>query len=205
VTATDCVVSLKDRDVILVNADTRGLRWSRPRSGRYDAQQSFTPPVGPPVSFARGWVTIKVRYRGERLRFANTHLEVSGFAQVQEDQAREFLAGPARSRKALVAVGDFNSAADGSTTKSYALLTDVLRDSWSVNAEDPGFTSGQNGTLSNETSQLSQRIDLVLTRSSCRTRVRTLEAHVVGDTPFQDDVPRWPSDHAGVVATLALR
>ncbi len=205
VTAEDCVVSLKDRDVILVNEDTPGLRWSRARSGRYDAQQMFTPPGSPPVSFARGWVRVKVKYRGERFRFVNTHLEVSAFAPVQEAQAREFLAGPAASRKAVIAVGDFNSAADGSTTDSYSLLTDTLTDAWRVNADAPGYTSGQNGTLSNETSQLSRRIDLILARSSCRTRVRPLEAHVVGDTPFQSTVPRWASDHAGVVATLRLR
>jgi endonuclease/exonuclease/phosphatase family metal-dependent hydrolase len=204
-TATDCVVSLRDRDVILVNADTPGLHWRDARSGRYDAQQTFTPPGSPPVSFARGWVTIEAKYRGERFRFANTHLEVAGFPAVQEAQAREFLAGPGASRDAVIAVGDFNSAADGSSTDSYAVLTGVLADAWRVNPGDPGFTSGQNGTLSNATSLLDQRIDLILTRSSRRTTVRALEAHVVGDTPFQQAVPRWPSDHAGVVATLALR
>lgn len=204
-TAADCVVTLKDRDVILVNKDTRGLRWWGGRSGRYDEQQTFTPPGSTPVSFARGWVTIEARYRGERLRFANTHLEVAAFASVQEAQAREFLAGPARSRKAVIAVGDFNSAADGSTTDSYALLTRLLRDTWRVNTPDPGYTSGQNGTLSNSESELDQRIDLILKRSSWRTRLRTLEAHLVGDTPFQRTAPRWPSDHAGVVATLRLR
>jgi len=203
--ATDCVVTLEDRDVILVNADTPGLRWSRARSGRYDAQQTFTPPGSPPVSFARGWASIRVAYRGERLRFVNTHLEVAGFPAVQEAQALEFATGPARARKAVIAVGDFNSAADGTTTDSYDLLVAALRDVWSVNPGDRGFTSGQNGTLSNETSQLGKRIDLVLKRSSCRTRVRVREAHVVGNTPFQDTVPRWPSDHGGVVATLALR
>src|SRR3712207_2449948 len=55
--ATDCTVTLEDRDVILMNADTRGLRWSRPRSGRYDAQQSFSPPGSTAVSFARGWAS----------------------------------------------------------------------------------------------------------------------------------------------------
>ena len=202
--ATDCVVSLKDRDVILVNADTPGLHWSHPRSGRYDAQQTFTPPGSPPVSFARGWVSVAVKYRGERVRFVNTHLEVADFPEVQEAQAREFLEGLATSRTAVIAVGDFNSAADGSTTATYELLTDVLDDAW-LDSSDPGYTSGQNATLSNETSQLRRRIDLVLTRSSCRTRITPLEAHVVGDTPFQQAVPRWPSDHAGVVAALALR
>jgi endonuclease/exonuclease/phosphatase family metal-dependent hydrolase len=205
VTATDCVVTLKDRDVILVNDDTPALHWSDPRSGRYAAQQTFTPPGSPPVSFARGWATVEGKYRGERFRFANTHLEVASFPAVQEAQAREFLAGPASSQDAVIAVGDFNSAADGSTTGSYDLLTGVLTDAWGVNPGDPGFTSGQNGTLSNPTSLLDQRIDLILTRSSARTQVRALEAHVVGDTPFQQAVPRWPSDHAGVVATLALR
>jgi endonuclease/exonuclease/phosphatase family metal-dependent hydrolase len=201
----DCVVSLKDRDVILVNEDTPGLHWWDPRSGRYATQQTFAPPVGPPVSFARGWVTVEGTYRGERFRFADTHLEVASFPAVQEAQAREFLAGPAASPNAVIAVGDFNTAADGSSTQSYDLLTGALVVAWAVNPGDPGFTSGQNGDLSNATSELDQRIDLVLTGSSERTTVRVLEAHVIGDTPFQQAVPRWPSDHAGVVATLALR
>ncbi len=206
VAATDCLVSLKDRDVILVNADTRGLQWSRARSGRYAAQQIFTPPGSSPVSFARGWVSVKVEYRDEKFRFVNTHLEVSGFADVQEAQSYEFLAGPAYTRKAVIAVGDFNSTADGSSTDSYEILTRKLRDVWSVtNPGETGYTAGQNGTLSNQTSLLDRRIDLILKRSSCRTRVKPLRAHLVGDTPFQETDPRWPSDHAGVVATLALR
>ena len=205
VTAADCVVSLKDRDVILVNDDTPALHWSDPRTGRYAAQQTFTPPGSPPVSFARGWATVEGKYRGERFRFADTHLEVASFPAVQEAQAREFLAGPAASPHAVIAVGDFNSAADGTSTDSYDILTGVLADAWRVNPGDPGFTSGQNGTLSNATSLLDERIDLILTRSSQRTTLRPLEAHVVGDTPFQQAVPRWPSDHAGVVAPIALR
>jgi endonuclease/exonuclease/phosphatase family metal-dependent hydrolase len=204
-TATDCTVTLKDRDVILVNDDTRGLHWWGPRTGQYETQQSFTPPGSPPVSFARGWATIETRYRGERVRFANTHLEVADYPQVQEAQAREFLARVVRAREAVIAVGDFNSAADGSTTASYDILTASLRDSWRVNRGDPGYTSGQNGTLSNPISQLSERIDLILKRSTWRTHVRTLGAEVVNDTPFQATVPLWPSDHAGVVATFALR
>ncbi len=205
VTAADCVVTLKDRDVILVNEDTRGLHWWGARSGRYDAQQTFTPPGSTPVSFARGWVTIEAKYRGERFRFANTHLEVASFPGIQEAQAEEFLARTVRPRAALIAVGDFNSAADGSTTNSYEILSGPLRDAWRANNGDPGYTSGQNGDLSNPTTQLTRRIDLILKRSSWRTRVRAREAHLVGDTPFQESTPLWPSDHAGVVATLALR
>ena len=202
--APDCVVTLQDRDVILVNDDTRGLRWGNTQTGTYGTQQSFPLPGGAPVSFGRGWVTIDAKFHGRRFHVANTHLEVSGFAAVQEAQAAEFIAGPARGRGVDIALGDFNSAADGSTTDSYDLLTDWFRDAWSVNHGDPGYTSGQNGTLTNTVSGLDQRIDLVLVRG----HAHRVEAHVVGDAPFRSQTqpprPIWPSDHAGVVATLRL-
>lgn len=202
--APDCVVTLQDRDVILVNDDTPGLHWFNARSGTYTAQQGFPLPGGTEVSFGRGWVTIDAKYRGRRFHVANTHLEVSGFPAVQEAQAQEFLAGPAYGPGADIALGDFNSAADGSTTDSYDILTGAFRDAWAVNPEDPGYTSGQNSTLTNPVSQLDQRIDLILTHGA----VSTVEAHVVGDQPFRSQTqppwPIWPSDHAGVVATLRL-
>jgi hypothetical protein len=49
-----CSVQLEDRDVILVNDDTRGLTWSNPQSGRYTAQQAIESPVGPCRSTAAG-------------------------------------------------------------------------------------------------------------------------------------------------------
>lgn len=205
VPAPDCVVTLQDRDVILVNDETPGLRWHNAQSGTYVAQQDFPLPGSAPVSFGRGWVTVDVKYRGRHVHVSNTHLEVSGFPEVQEAQTAEFLAGPAFGRGVDVALGDFNSAADGSTTGSYALLTSRFRDAWAVNGDDPGYSSGQNQTLTNPVSSLDQRIDLVLLRG----KARTLEAHLVGDEPFRAQTapprPIWPSDHAGVVATVRLR
>ncbi|MFN0282764.1 MAG: endonuclease/exonuclease/phosphatase family protein [Kineosporiaceae bacterium] len=197
-----CLVTLKDRDVVLVKADRKGLRWGNPRTGAYLAQQSFTPPVpgAEPVSFKRGWATVDGRVDGVRFHFANTHLETEDFPGVQEAQAAEFLAGPALGRGADIATGDFNSAADGSTTTSYAQLTRRFRDAWRVNRGDPGLTCCQNETLTNPTSQLRSRIDLVLARSGAKA----VSARVIGATPFQATPPLWPSDHAGVVATLRL-
>jgi endonuclease/exonuclease/phosphatase family metal-dependent hydrolase len=196
-----CVVTLQDRDVILVNADTAGLSWSNPQSGRYTAQQTFQPPVGPAVSFDRGWASIDGVYQGKRFHYANTHLEVEGSPLVQQEQAREFLAGPAKGAGAVIATGDFNSAADGSTTTSYADLTKSwFTDSWSVNPGQTGLTCCQNGTLTNPTSAFTSRIDLVLTHGA----VRPLTSTVVGNTPFEASPPFWASDHAGVVATVRL-
>lgn len=195
-----CLVTLQDRDVILVNEDRAGLRWKRPRAGTYEAQQSFVPPGGEPVSFKRGWVTIEGSLKGRPFHFANTHLETEASPVVQEAQAAEFLAGPALGRGADIATGDFNSAADGSTTTSYAQLTKVFTDAWGVNRGLPGLTCCQNEKLDNPVSKLSSRIDLVLSRHGASA----ISAHLVGDTPFQKAPPLWASDHAGVVATLRL-
>lgn len=197
-----CLVTLKDRDVILTDAGDRRLRWWGAKSGNYTAQQLFTPPVpgAPPVSFARGWASIEGSYAGERFRMVNTHLETEDFPAVQEAQATEFLAGPAASRGPVIVTGDFNSAADGSTTRSYALLTASFRDSWNPATLGAGLSCCQNETLTNATSQAATRIDLVLGRRG----VRPVTARLVGATPFRTTAPAWASDHAGVVATLRL-
>jgi endonuclease/exonuclease/phosphatase family metal-dependent hydrolase len=195
-----CAVSLLDRDVILVNNDNPNLTWSNPKSGLYQAQQVLTTPVGP-LSFSRGWTSIDGTYFGKKFRFANTHLEVESFPSVQQAQGKEFLAGPAKAGGAVIATGDFNSAADGSTTTTYADLTkSYFKDAWDTNPGNPGLTCCQNSALTNSTSQLASRIDLVLTHAASKA----LNAKVVGNTPFQATPPFWPSDHAGVVATVRL-
>jgi endonuclease/exonuclease/phosphatase family metal-dependent hydrolase len=195
-----CQVSLLDRDVILVNNDNPRLVIRRAQSGNYRAQQVLNTPVGP-LSFNRGWNTVDGLFVNKKFRLANTHLEVEGFAAAQEAQGREFLRGPARTSGAVIATGDFNSAADGSTTTTYSDLTrSYFTDAWNVNPGDPGLTCCQNSTLSNPTSELSSRIDLVLTHDGSRA----LSADVIGDTPFQGVPPFWPSDHAGVVAGIRL-
>ena len=198
-------MTLQDRDVILVNDDTPGLDVLRSESGDYQEQEVLTPPVGAPVSFARGWALIDGTFEGKKFRFVNTHLEVESFRATQEAQAREFLAGPAKAPGAVIATGDFNSAADPATTDeptaTYAALTrSWFDDAWAVNGGDPGLTCCQNSPLTNPQSQLRTRIDLILLHGPVRAR----EAHVVGDAPIQAVQPRWASDHAGVVATLRL-
>jgi endonuclease/exonuclease/phosphatase family metal-dependent hydrolase len=201
-----CVVTLQDRDVILVNNDTRRLRVRESRSGHYAAQEVLQLSNGPATSFARGWAYINGSFAGKKFRFVNTHLEVERYAATQEAQAQEFLAGPARARRAVIAVGDFNSAADPaqeSTTTYEQLIAASFKDAWQVtNPDDPGATCCQNSTLTNTTSQLRTRIDLVLTRGPVRAKA----ADVVGAAPISAATPPfWASDHAGVVATVRLR
>jgi endonuclease/exonuclease/phosphatase family metal-dependent hydrolase len=196
-----CLLIFQDRDVILVNDARRGLSVSNPQSALYEAQAVLDTPVGP-LSFSRGWASVDATLRGRTVRFVNTHLETGAFPSVQEAQAAEFLAGPVRGPGVVIAVGDFNSAADGSTTATYEMLVGSgLDDVWRTQRRDPGLTCCQNETLTNPVSELATRIDLVLTSSGARPT----SASVVGDTPFQAVPPFWASDHAGVVATIRLR
>jgi endonuclease/exonuclease/phosphatase family metal-dependent hydrolase len=197
-----CLVTLKDRDVILVNKDTDHLYWWGARSGRYSTQQQFLPPIpgADPVSFDRGWASIEGSYGGKRFHFVNTHLETEDFPAVQVAQAAEFLAGPARSWYPTIITGDFNSAADGSTTTSYATLTSRFFDSWWTQHGAAGLSCCQNETLTNPTSQATTRIDLVLSGYG----TWPLWAKLVGVSPFEATPPLWASDHAGVVARIRL-
>jgi hypothetical protein len=203
VSIPDCFVSFLDRDVILVNDDNSSLHVSNPQSGNYATQEIFHTVAGD-ISFDRGWVSVDGTLAGKAFHMANTHLETEDFPVVQEAQAREFLAGPAKGVGAVIATGDFNSAADGSTTATYGILTkSYFQDVWTANPQDPGLSCCQNATLTNAVSELTTRIDLVLTRAA----TRALDApapHLIGDSPFEAVPPLWPSDHAGVVATVRL-
>ncbi|MGI9648714.1 MAG: endonuclease/exonuclease/phosphatase family protein, partial [Acidimicrobiia bacterium] len=195
-----CLVHFQDRDVILVSNDTPGLAVSNSASGRYSAQVVLDL-LGQELSFDRGWAFIDGTFEGKKFRFLNTHLETEDFAAVQETQAAEFLAGPADAPGAVIAVGDFNSAADGTSTASYGMLTSSFDDAWRANRQAPGFTCCQASDLANKKSELSSRIDLVLTRDVARS----WPAHLVLNKRFQkQSAPFWASDHAGVLAVIQI-
>lgn len=197
---TACLIHFQDRDVILVSDDTPGLVVGDGASGRYDAQVTLNL-LGQELSFDRGWTLVDGTFEGKKFRFINTHLETEDFAATQEAQAAEFLAGPVQAPGAVIAVGDFNSAADGTTTSSYGMLTSprYFDDAWDVNGDADGDTCCQNSSLTNPGSELDSRIDLVLYRGP----VRAISADVIGATPL-GEAPNWPSDHAGVVATIRV-
>jgi len=139
---------------------------------------------------------------GQSVRFITTHLEVpntpaaSGIHLLQVD---ELVAGPAATSMPVVMAGDFNSAPG---TRGYEnLMATGFTDAWTrSNADGPGHTCCH-FPLDDPLSSLEMRIDLILTRGGITAEAAT----VAGDQPsdFRDGL--WPSDHAGVVASLRLR
>jgi exonuclease III len=104
----------------------------------------------------------------------------------------------------LVLGGDFNTTADDPSNPSYViyqtLINAGLTDAWKLlHPNQPGFTCCQDADLLNARSKLSHRIDLILFRGLAGVD----NMKVFGDLP-SDRTPSglWPSDHAGVVATL---
>ena len=198
---------LTDRDVILARAD---VVVANPQSGNYavNLEVQVGGATGPVITLPRGWVSVDVLMNGHSVRIVSTHLETAGAPSVQAAQAQEFLQVLDASPIPLIAVGDFNSAADGSTTPTYGVLKRAgLEDAWSaVNPQEAGFTCCQAGDLLNAESRLGRRIDLIFTRDVSDGGVLSAgAARVVGNEPA-DRTPSglWPSDHAGVAATLLV-
>jgi endonuclease/exonuclease/phosphatase family metal-dependent hydrolase len=197
---------LTDRDVILARTDLRKsqLKLSKIRAENFDNSLVIPNPVLGSIEVLRGWTSVDAKVRGQKYRFINTHLEAfSPTAQVA--QARELLEGPADTRRPVVMAGDFNSAADGSTTPTYGLmLADGFTDAWSqARPGEAGNTCCQAPDLDNATSQLDERIDLLLFRGG---DFRADDAELLGADPGdRTSSGLWPSDHAGVYGEVSFK
>jgi endonuclease/exonuclease/phosphatase family metal-dependent hydrolase len=177
-------------------------------------------PLGASIAFKRGFVGVEARAAGARYRFVTTHLEIQApvlsnplSMLFQSAQAAELIArlgGLPADGSRLVLARDFNSApsdtspAPGIVPPYRQLAAAGYLDAWtSARGAAPGFTCCQAADLRNQRSQLSERIDLILSRSS-PLFVRAIER--LGENPADrtDILPYrlWPSDHAGLAARL---
>jgi endonuclease/exonuclease/phosphatase family metal-dependent hydrolase len=194
-------VRLTDHDVILVRKDDldRGLKISNPQSNNF-ATNLVIQTVGGPVTVLEGWASIDIKKRGRTIRFVTTHLDAFVPA-IRLAQANELLAGPANTDLSVVLAGDMNTTA---TTTTYTALTGAgFVDLWAqLNPGESGFTCCQVlPAIVNPQSALFERVDLVLFRGAFDPG----SIFIVGANPL-DRGPSglWPSDHAGLVATLGL-
>jgi endonuclease/exonuclease/phosphatase family metal-dependent hydrolase len=197
-TALGYDIRLTQQDAILAKS---GVKVRNAKSRNYAAALTVPTQIGA-VRILRGWLSVDATIRGETFRFVDTHLEAYS-GGVSGAQAKELLSkkGPTRTRMPVVLVGDLNSdptdPAPGSDAyKAIARsFTDVLK-----RARRTGATCCQAEDLRNPTSMLNQRIDFILTKP----RLRILAAALFGNRPANRISGLWPSDHAGLDATLRL-
>ena len=154
--------------------------------------------TGKTVTIFRGWESVDVQQGGQQYRVINTHLEegdnpVDG--AIQAAQALELLKGPASTAQPTILLGDFNADADTGALTYRILVAAGFSDTWTkTHPNSPGYTWPLPPVSSDN-----QRIDLVLFRGG----FSATSMSIVGTSPI-GSTGLYPSDHAGIVATLAL-
>ncbi|MGD8727623.1 MAG: endonuclease/exonuclease/phosphatase family protein [Gemmatimonadales bacterium] len=197
-------VRMTDYDVVLARAD---VEIANARAGRYAAMLPVSTPTGAPVEIRRGWISVDATIGRQAVQFVNTHLEPADYTdQVQALQFGELLYLLSDGTKPLILVGDLNSEADGSGTRTYQRLLEAgLQDVHALDLDPDGaaLTCCHDLGLRNESVQFAKRIDHILVGNVLVAP--DVDAWVVGDEPSDRTVSGlWPSDHAGVVARITL-
>ena len=197
-------VRLKMRDVILAR---KGVDTSKLDMDHFKTR--FETSVGSvPVAADRGWLSVQAKVGDAKFRFVNTHLEAFGDPKIREAQAKELVAGPLKTKKQVVLVGDLNSG----TTKRH----NIGRPELGHDPDDPlafkvlqkaKFTD--NGAVQSccyksmfdPTLELTHTVDHVLSKPG----LKSTGEFVTGNDPAERTPSGlWPSDHGGVVSTLTV-
>jgi len=193
-----------DGDAVLVRAD---VPYTAARSGVYAASQAVT--IGGVTSvLSQGWSSVETTVGGQVYRFVVTHLAGQEVPDVQLAQTRELLALLSAETRPTIVVGDFNSDAYGidptRVTPTYGMILAAgYRDAWiEPGREALGLTCCQQADLLNARSMFDQRIDFIFTRH-LPPGTMPVRRDELGDRPGDRTTSGlWPSDHAGVAATL---
>jgi endonuclease/exonuclease/phosphatase family metal-dependent hydrolase len=189
---------LKLGNAVLVRTG-KGARVSavRPLSGQFAHQLQVALP-DQSVALHRGYAGLDGVVGGRRFRFLDPHAEAYS-AAAANGQFQELLAGPARSRtRPTIIAGDFNSdPADPGADNAY----DTVAGAGFTDTGQRAATCCQNETVNNPVSELKTWIDHIVVRP----KATVLSTTIVGDTTSDVIGGLWPSDHAGVVATIRLK
>ena len=167
-------------------------------------------PVAPGVDIRRGYIIVNATVDGVPLTLANTHLESGSdpqIAMLRAAQATE-LATVLAAAPALILTGDFN---DTPGSPMYQVLAGAgFTDAWATLRPGViGLTCCNLADLSNGTPTFDQRIDYIFSRGIGHPTEGLLGSIGLTGTRPGDRISGpagliWPSDHAGVNATLLV-
>ncbi len=195
-------VRLTDRTAVLVRGD---VDVNGTYADTFDATYEYAFD-GVDVPIRRGFCLVDLAVGGADVTVAAAHLE-STANDVRREQAGELLALLPDDRPVAIA-GDLNSG-PGGPRAAYDRLLESFDDAHaSVRGDGAGATCCHASDLRNGEAELARRIDHVLVRGA----LEPTTAERVGADPDSrgagevhgETVAVWPSDHAGVVATLAV-
>lgn len=200
-------VRLVQRDAVLVKAGLGAdVGLEGVRSGHFVTTLVVPTGSGQVVAVKRGWISVDATVNRRAFRFVNTHLEAF-HPLIRLGQAGELVAptGPIGSAPGdVVLAGDLNTGPElpdhTNRLAFHALVAAGLTDTWrALHPTDPGYTSGFGELLDEPPGALEHRVDHVMTRGS----VGLVDSRRYGVDPDNRTAGGlWPSDHAGVAATV---
>lgn len=185
------------------------LKLSHPHRGVYKHKVEFENPyTHEEIPFTNGWQSIDAKVRGKSFRFITTHLDaLAPGGLISGPQAAELMAGPiAGTSLPVILAGDMNSGLTDSPAAYETFVKGGLTDTWTAAGLGPPPLTcchlGKEDLVNEPSSVYTEDLDHVFTRGG----LSVLNEHLVGNTvPHPPPVPFiWPSDHAGMVATLAV-
>jgi len=194
---------IKDRDAILMRTDG-DIQIMDVQPLKFFPSISIPLPVTcDPISTTPGFVFVDATVRGIPLRFVSVHLVPNQTTILLHTQ--DLLTKTASPTLPLVFGGDFNTRAENPNDPSYLIYQTLigagLTDAWNPHIHRPGLglTCCQDSRLTQPSSLLA-RVDLILFTGAFAVE----DINLIGNKET-DRTPSglWPSDHAGLVATLA--
>lgn len=200
------LVFYKQRSAILARADIdpAEMQLSSVQSAQFNA--TLTVPIAGGGTFVvhRAWISADVEFHGKGFRLVDTQLDAFD-ATTNYNQGQELISGPANTSMPVVVAMDANSKANppaNNFTPTYTnFLSNGFKDAWTETQGDaPGPTSGQDPTLTNPVSQVTQRIDMILLHGDLDAKATEL----FGGQQSDRVNGLWPSDHLAVAARLGV-
>lgn len=225
----DITVTVLDRNAILARYDVVAtpVDYSSYCIGRESVDgcnYAIFPaaPAPPPlnsIDVKRSWVGVDATVAGKDYRFVTTHLEgerpdpdnpLSQF--FQSAQAAELISvlADTPSDKSLILVGDINSSAQDMGIPAAGIFPPYMQlinagyiDTWTVTGNIPGFSCCQIGDLSNRSSVLDERVDVIFSSEAPRkAKKKRVLGRKVSDKSSPPGQGLWPSDHGSVAVEL---
>lgn len=207
-------VGMVESGVILARTDLPPgqLKLSNPQSGTFNARIPLIPnPLDPDpphgFQFTNSWQSIDAKVRGKSFRFITTHLDaLAPGGVVSGPQARELLAGPANTSLPIILTGDMNSGLTSSPAAYEAFVAGGLTDSWTAaGLGTPPLTCchlAPNDLVSDPSAAYTEDLDHIFTRGDLTASSEHLLGNLAPSPAPASFI--WPSDHAGMVATLEI-
>ncbi len=201
-TALNYDIRITQRDIILVRKGSK-LKVKKTFKGQF--RNHFDPPT--PVGVAqqlRGWVGVDGTLAKKKFRFVTTHLEAYSPA-IANQQMQQLLksGGPlASKKKQSILVGDYNSAPGSNANDRGTTRKDNAYDS----AVKAGFRNNlprrKTCCFAEDLHATSDKLETWIDHILVRPKIKVLKSGIVGTKQVGG---LYPSDHAGITATLRLK